>query len=272
MKPAAVGDSRTGQCLACCGSIGRVLSRRGLEPAPARPGMGKRWNSPPANVTARNPPPPRRAIVRARIRLPPRRAMFPPVTADTVVVMPAAGPHLSLSTTEPTAWGSGFASGLLSAVLGIAGLGAVLTLHFPGVLSATELRPFYELTYVRLLIHLTLIGSLALGTVSFYLRANKTLAVVGIGCTLAAALLGGSHVPVGGAVGAGSWLGVDFFVLNLVLYCAVFIPIERFFALRPEQQVFRGEWVVDLTYFFVNALLIEVLTLLTLRPAALLFS
>jgi sterol desaturase/sphingolipid hydroxylase (fatty acid hydroxylase superfamily) len=198
--------------------------------------------------------------------------MFPPVTADTVVVMPAAGPHLSLSTTESTAWGSGFASGLLSAVLGIAGLGAVLTLHFPAALSATELRPFYELTYLRPVIHLTLIGSLALGTVSFYLRANKTLAVVGIVSTLAAALLGGSQVPVGGEVGAGSWLGVDFFVLNLVLYCAVFIPIERFFALRPEQQVFRGEWVVDLTYFFVNALLIEVLTLLTLRPAALLFS
>ncbi len=79
-------------------------------------------------------------------------------------------------------------------------------------------------------------------------------------------------MPLGDQVGDGSWLGVDFFVLNLVLYSAVFIPLERFFALRPDQPVFRSEWVVDLTYFFLNALLIEVLTLLTLQPAAVLFS
>ena len=185
---------------------------------------------------------------------------------------PPPRPHLSLSTSEPTAFGSGFLSGLLSAILGIAGLGAVLTLRYPGVLSATELRPLYDVTVVRALIHLALGVSLVLGTVSAYLRANKTLAVVGIGCTLIAAALGGSRVPVGGQVGEGSWLGVDFFVLNLMLYCAVFVPLERFFALRPQQQVFRGEWVVDLTYFFVNTLLIEVLTLLTLQPAAVLFS
>ena len=189
-----------------------------------------------------------------------------------VTERPADRRHLSLSTTEPTGFGSGFLSGLLSAVLGLAGLGAVLTLHFPGALSATELRPFYDLAYVRPLLHLALVASLLFGTISFYLRANKTLAVVGIGCTLAAALLGGAQAPLGGRVGEGSWLGVDFFVLNLLIYCAVFIPLERFFALRPEQPVFRREWVVDLTYFFVNALLIEVLTLLTLRPAAVFFS
>ena len=181
-------------------------------------------------------------------------------------------PHLSLSTTESTAWGRGFLSGLLSAVLGVAGIGAVLTLRFPGVLSATELRPFYDLAYVRPLIHTALVASLLLGTVSFYLRANKMLAVIGIGCTLLAAVLGGSQAPLGGDLGEGSWLGVDFFVLNIVLYSAVFVPIERFFALRPDQPVFRREWVVDLTYFFLNALLIEVVTLLTLRPAAILFA
>ena len=100
-------------------------------------------------------------------------------------------PRLSLSTTEPTGFGSGFLSGMLSAILGIVGLGAVLTLMFPGVLAATELRPLYDLAYVRPLIHLALIASLLLGTVSFYLRANKTLAVTGLGCTVLAAVLGG---------------------------------------------------------------------------------
>jgi sterol desaturase/sphingolipid hydroxylase (fatty acid hydroxylase superfamily) len=180
--------------------------------------------------------------------------------------------HVSLETTEPMPFGHGFISGLLSAILGIAGLGAVLCLHFPQYLTHPELRRLYVLDYLRAIIHLTLVASFLLGSVSAFLRANKTLALIGIGSTLVAALLGGSTVPVNGEVGAGSWLGLDFFVLNLLLYSAVFIPLERLFALRASQPVFRGEWLVDLTYFFINSLLIEVLTILTLGPALILFS
>jgi len=179
--------------------------------------------------------------------------------------------HLSLETTEPAALGSGFASGLLSALLGISGFGAVLCLRFPEYLTFADLRQFYALGYVRAIVHVTLVASFLLGTVSAFLRANKALALIGIGFTLAAALLGGSQVPVGGEVTGRSWLGVDFFVLNLLLYSAVFIPLERLFALREEQPVFRRQWPVDLSYFFVNSLLIEILTILTLKPALILF-
>lgn len=104
------------------------------------------------------------------------------------------------------------------------------------------------------------------------LRANKALALTGIGLTLAAALLGGSQAPLMVQQhGTRSWLGLDFFVLNLLLYSAVFIPLERLFALRGDQPVFRRHWLVDLTYFFVNSLLIEVLTIMTLKPALVLF-
>ncbi len=179
--------------------------------------------------------------------------------------------HLSLETTEPTTLGYGFISGLLSAMLGIGGLGAVLCLHFPQYLTHDELRRFYSLGYLRAIIHLMLVASFLLGSASAFLRANKTLALIGIGFTLVAALLGGSQVPVAGDVGNGSWLGLDFFVLNLLLYSAVFIPIERLFALRGHQPVFRRQWTIDLTYFFTNSLLIEVLTILTLKPALILF-
>jgi len=179
--------------------------------------------------------------------------------------------HLSLNTTEPMSFGYGFISGLLSAILGIAGFGAVLSLHFPQYLTAAELRPFYSLSYLRAIIHVTLVASFLLGNVGAFLRANKTLALTGIGFTLAAALLGGSRVPVAGELGSGSWFGLDFFVLNLLLYSAVFIPLERLFALRAEQPVFRRQWLVDLTYFFINSLLIEVLAILTLKPALILF-
>ena len=98
-------------------------------------------------------------------------------------------------------FGYGFISGLLSAILGIAGFGAVLSLHFPQYLTHAELRPLYSLGYLRAIIHVTLVASFLLGSVSAFLRANKALALTGIGFTLAAALLGGSQVPVEGDVG-----------------------------------------------------------------------
>ena len=179
--------------------------------------------------------------------------------------------HLAIETTEPTRFGHGFISGLLSAILGIVGFSAVLCLHFPQYLTYAELRRFYALDYLRAIIHVILVASFLLGSVSAFLRTNKTLSLIGIGFTLAAALLGGSKVPVRGEVGGASWIGLDFFVLNLLLYSAVFVPLERLFALRAAQPVFRRQWLVDLTYFFINSLLIEVLTILTLRPALILF-
>jgi hypothetical protein len=168
--------------------------------------------------------------------------------------------HLSLETTEPMSFGYGFMSGLLSAILGIAGFGAVLCLHFPQYLTHADLRSLYSLGYLRAIIHVTLVASFLLASVSAFLRANKVLALTGIGFTFAAALLGGSQVPVEGDVGSGSLLGLDFFVLNLLLYSAVFIPLERLFALRADQPVFRRQWMVDLTYFFINSLLIEIMS------------
>jgi lathosterol oxidase len=179
--------------------------------------------------------------------------------------------HLSLETTEPTSFGHGFVSGLLSALLGIAGFGAVLCFHFPELLTHVELRGFYSPERLRPVLHVVLVASFLLGCVSVVLRANKTLAVVGIGFTLAAALLGGSRVAVEDEVGGGFLLGLDFFVLNLLLYSAVFVPLERLFALRPDQPVFRRQWPVDLTYFFFNTLGIEILAILAIAPAAILF-
>jgi sterol desaturase/sphingolipid hydroxylase (fatty acid hydroxylase superfamily) len=178
--------------------------------------------------------------------------------------------HVSLETSESTSFGSGFLSGLAAAILGIVGFGLVLSLRFPDYFGFRELAALQASPYLRAVIHLTLVAAFLLGSLSAVLRANKTLALTAIAFTLTAALLGGSQVTAGAGANAG-WLGVDFFVLNLVLYSAVFIPLERVFALRPEQQVFRAQWLLDLTYFFINALLIEVLTILTLGPALVLF-
>ena len=86
---------------------------------------------------------------------------------------------------------------------------------------------------------MTLVTSFLLGTVSACLRTNKTLALTGIGCTLAAALLGGSRVA-GFGDADGAWMGVDFFVLNLVLYSAVFVPLSGSSRCAPSRRSSGG--------------------------------
>jgi lathosterol oxidase len=130
-----------------------------------------------------------------------------------------------------------------------------------------EVRGLYPVPYVRALLHLVLVASFLLGTVSICLRYNKALGLVGITSTLIAALLGGSRVPIDGELTNGPFLGLDWFLLNLIGYSVVYIPLERLFARRPEQPIFRPAWRTDLTYFFVSSLLVQLTTLLTMKPA-----
>jgi sterol desaturase/sphingolipid hydroxylase (fatty acid hydroxylase superfamily) len=172
---------------------------------------------------------------------------------------------------EPRHFGSGWLSGTLSTALGLLGLGAVSCFRYPALLTMPELRALYPIPYVRALLHVVLVAAFGLGVISVCLRRGKTLGAAGIAFTLIAALLGGSRVPVDGEIRSGPFLGVDWFLLNVIVYSALFIPLERLFALRPEQAVFRREWRTDLAYFFVSSLLVQVITLLTLKPAMVLF-
>ncbi len=179
--------------------------------------------------------------------------------------------YISLQSTEPTVFGRGWISGVLSVVLGIIGLGAVVCFHFPSWLTMPELRVRYPLTYVRAVLHLVLVAAFLMGVISICLRQNKALGLTGILLTLIAAILGGSRVPIDGELRNGPFLGLDWFLLNLILYSAVYIPLERLFAKHPEQPTFRPGWRTDVVYFFVSSLLVQVTTLLTLTPATVLF-
>jgi len=171
----------------------------------------------------------------------------------------------------PTAFGSGWISGVLSVVCGAMGLGGVFCLLYPSWLTVADARALYPLPYIRALIHLFLVAAFVLGVISLCLRRRKTLGTIGVALTLSAALLGGSRVPLDGDVGSGPYLGLDWFLLNLLFFSIVFVPLERLFAHRPGQAVFRQGWRTDLVYFCVSSLLVQVTTLLTLKPAMVLF-
>lgn len=167
--------------------------------------------------------------------------------------------------------GTGWVSGLIAVVLACVGLLAVFCFHFPEYLTIPELRDKYPVNVMRGVLHVILVAAFLLGFMSIMLRHNKTLGLVAMAIVLVAALLGGSRVPID-ADGRTSdvYLGLDYVLLILIVYSIIFIPLEKLFG-RLRQDVFRHGWKVDLAYFFISTLLVQLTTYLTLQPAVVLF-
>jgi sterol desaturase/sphingolipid hydroxylase (fatty acid hydroxylase superfamily) len=165
----------------------------------------------------------------------------------------------------------GWATGVASTALGAMGLGAVLCLWFPALLTTPELRQVYDMRLVRPAIAAALALAFVLGAASLLLKRRKWLGLTGIGLSLAATLMGGSEVEVASPVRASDSLGLDWFLLNLLILATVFVPIEQLFARWPQQKIFRRDFATDLGYFAVSHLGVQTTVLLTLAPAALFF-
>jgi lathosterol oxidase len=158
-------------------------------------------------------------------------------------------------------------SGVAAVFLGSLGLGGVLVLWFPDWLSTERFRAHYPLAAVRALLELTIGLAFLLGAVSLALRRRKALGATGCALALAAALLGGGSVPVEGVRERPLQLGLDWFLLNLLLLAVVFVPLERAFPRLPEQGAFRPGWTTDGLYFLTSHVLVQAVTFLTLLPA-----
>lgn len=168
---------------------------------------------------------------------------------------------------DPTGFGTGWWSGVLSAFFGLLAFGGVVVLHFPDLLSSPELRPFYRMYLIRLLIQAVIVAAIILGVVSAMLRRKKVLGLTGLLSSLAATLLGGSSVPINGTLGNGPAIGLDWFLLDILLMTLIFSPIEVLWPAYPKQSVFRNEWVTDIVYFLSTHLPIQLTSFLILLPA-----
>src|SRR5580693_6798055 len=176
--------------------------------------------------------------------------------------------HEIFGDNEPTGFGTGWWSGVLSAFFGILALGAVVCLHFPQLLSAPELRPYYRMDLIRLLIQGVIVAAIVFGVVSAMLRRKKILALTGLLAALGATLLGGASVPINGELHEnGPAIGLDWFLLDLLLMTLIFSPIEVLWPAYPKQGVFRKEWLTDIVYFLSTHLPIQITTFLILLPA-----
>ncbi len=172
---------------------------------------------------------------------------------------------------DSRAFGKGWISGTLSVSMAVVGFLAVLCFHFPGVLTMPDVRFLYPLPLIRLVLHLDLVIAFLLGLTSVMLRHSKILGITGMAIVGIAVMLGGSRVQINAPLNQDYYLGLDYALLSLIVYSLIFVPLEKLYG-RLKQSVFRKGWQLDATYFFISALLVQLTTYLTLRPAFVLFS
>jgi sterol desaturase/sphingolipid hydroxylase (fatty acid hydroxylase superfamily) len=168
---------------------------------------------------------------------------------------------------DPTGFGTGWWSGVLSAFFGLLSFGAVVCLQFPQLLSSPELRSHYPMHLMRLLIQSLIVGAILLGVVSAFLRKKKVLGLTGMSFALAAALLGGASVEINETLHTGPAIGMDWFLLDMLLMTLIFSPIEVIWPAYPKQSVFRPDWLLDIGYFLSTHLPVQLTSFLILLPA-----
>ena len=161
-------------------------------------------------------------------------------------------------TYRPLRIGDGRISGYLSIALGTLSVFAVLCFMFPDYLTTPSLREGYDLTVIRTLLAAGMSFAAAFGLLTFILNRQKRLGAIGIALTIIAMYLGGSSVQVGPRYGAPGYLGLDWFILDLLMSAVVFIFLEKIIPQIREQAILRPDFWHDARYFIFNHLAISI--------------
>jgi sterol desaturase/sphingolipid hydroxylase (fatty acid hydroxylase superfamily) len=171
-----------------------------------------------------------------------------------------------LKQSGPLTRGVGIASGVVALSLGILCFLGVLAFHFPQYLTTPELRHKYNPDIIRHIMFAALViaGSISLLNVLF--KRQRGLNGVAGAFVLATLALGGSHVPVADFPDNTPYIGLDWFILDLLGSTVIFAAIEKLFPLYKGQLLFRKEWQNDMVHFAVNHFIVG-LALLTVNFA-----
>ena len=159
--------------------------------------------------------------------------------------------------------GKGLVSGVIALSLAILCFLGVLAFHFPEYLTTPQLRKSYDVELMRQLLYWSMViaGGIALFNIAF--GRSRWLALGAFVLVGLSALLGGHKVPVNDFADNTPYIGLDWFILDLLGSSLIFIFVEKLFALRREQPVFRPEWQTDFHHFIVNHMVVGFVLLAT---------
>ena len=166
-----------------------------------------------------------------------------------------------LAASGPLRPGHGLISTIVALSLGTLCLLGVLAFHFPEYLTTPELRRQYSVEVLRqaMLVALLIAGGLSLANI--ILGVRRKLSLLALALVTVAVVFGGSRVPVGDFADNTPYIGLDWFILDLLGSTLIFVAIEKLLPLRKGQPVFRKEWQTDLKHFAVNHFLVGLILL-----------
>jgi len=151
--------------------------------------------------------------------------------------------------------GNGRLSGYIAVTLAVLSFLGVLAFHFPQYLTTPQLRQSYDVDVIRQLMFIALVISGSLGLWNMIRNVNKRAAFIAwcfIAITIA---LGGNRIDVADFPDHTPYIGLDWFILDLLGSTLIFVMIEKVFPFR-KQAILRDQWQTDLQHFLINHLII----------------
>jgi sterol desaturase/sphingolipid hydroxylase (fatty acid hydroxylase superfamily) len=158
-------------------------------------------------------------------------------------------------------FGIGLISGVFALALGILCFLGVMAFHFPEYLTTPELRHQYSVDVLRKVLFVSLIVAGGISLANIVLGKRRNLNIAALCLVLVAVACGGSRVPVGDFPDHTPYIGLDWFILDLLGSTLIFVMLEKLFPLYKSQAVFRKEWQTDLIHFIVNHFLVGLILL-----------
>ncbi|WP_175948462.1 sterol desaturase family protein [Burkholderia pyrrocinia] len=158
-------------------------------------------------------------------------------------------------------FGRGLIATIVALVLGFLSLLGVLAFHFPQYLTTPELRHVYSVETMRTILFGALIVTGSLALASIVLDNRRRLNGLAFVFVLLAVMLSGSRVPVGEFPDHTPYIGLDWFILDLLGSTMIFVLLEKAFPLYRKQPVFRPEWQTDMAHFAVNHFIVGLVLL-----------
>jgi len=186
-----------------------------------------------------------------------------PVQATKEAVSETAG---LLTKSGPLECGTGLTSGIIALTLAFLCFLGVLAFHFPQYLTTPELRRQYSPDLIRHIMFAALVISGSISLLNVWFNRSRGVNAVAGALVLISVALGGSHVPVADFPDHTPYIGLDWFILDLLGSTIIFAAIEKLFPLYKGQLIFRKEWQTDMVHFAVNHFIVG-LALLTINFA-----
>ena len=137
-----------------------------------------------------------------------------------------------LASSGELTFGKGLIGTIIALALGALCLLGVIAFHFPEYLTTPELRRQYSVDFLRqaMLVALLIAGGLSLANIilGFFRKLN----LLAFALVISAVALGGSRVPVGNFPDHTPYIGLDWFILDLLGSTLIFIAIEKLLPLQ----------------------------------------